>query len=151
MQWLIKKKEDGRAAATRAGYTFARILIKSTRDKFERRILSVGENVYVSVLLTYLNAPSFEKPVGVREIRSEIRKIAVGGGAKPTINPTSILSMLSFYRVEIGRRKRRLKGRLPPTERARFRSNYSLNRIHRKIDVLITFNFKIQREVLEFY
>lgn len=53
------------------------------------------------------------KPAGAREIRNEIREIAVGGDAKPAINSTSILSMLSFHKVEIERGLSDVKRRLP--------------------------------------
>lgn len=82
-------------------------LIKSTRDKFERRILSGDKNVYIPVISPFRNVAFFVKLVGAREIRNEIREIAVEGDAKPAINPTSILSMLSSRKVEIDWRKRR--------------------------------------------
>lgn len=121
-------------------------LIKSTRDKFEKRILSGDENAqYISPLFRFATL-LFRKPVGVREIRSEIREIAVEGGTKPTINPTSrsYRCFLSTESKMVGVND--IKGQLPTDEDACSMNNYSSNCVC-KIDVLITFNFKIQHKL----
>lgn len=41
-------------------------LIKSTRDKFERRILGGDENVYIPVIPPFRNVAFFVKPVSAR-------------------------------------------------------------------------------------
>lgn len=124
-------------------------LIKSTRDKFERRILSVGRSIYIYIYLRSVTRAFLlvESRRRVREIRNEIREIApLGGGARPTINPTSILSMPSFYE----RRRNRpaqttLKGDFRPS-RARVSGVITARtaRVRREMDVLITFGFEIQ-------
>jgi len=81
-------------------------LIKSTRDKFERRILTT-EDVRISV-------PSLQRdrPLLPLQIRSEIREIGAGSGRETSDKSYfDLILMLSFRRIDqIGWRKRRLRG-----------------------------------------
>jgi len=72
VRWLIKKKGQLLPSVTAAVVDYAAAndctrvgdLIKSTRDKFERRILGGDENVYIPVIPPFRNVAFFVKPVG---------------------------------------------------------------------------------------